>query len=221
MSPRHGFAALGLALGTWLIAGALSEVAVRVRAGHAGWAEAGRRVRALPLSAWGMTLAHIGLGVFVLGAGTELAWRVEAAQSLMIGQSVSSAGYVMTLQGVTPVQGPNFTAERASILVRPPSGAAFTVAPERRFYPARRQTTSKVAIRREGASDLYVVLGEATGGAWLVRAFYNPWARLNLPWPGADGARRRLLAGRPAAEAGRGRGGRGGGRWRLMRAVAA
>ena len=182
LSPRHGFAALGLALGTWLIAGALSETAVRAQAGQAGWAEVGRRLRRLPLGAWGMTLAHVGLGVFVLGASTELAWRVEAARSLSLGQSVSSGGYVMTLEGVTPVQGPNFTAERATITVQPPHGAAFTVTPERRFYPASRQTTSKVAIRREGASDLYVVLGEGGGQAgrpsWLVRAFYNPWARL-------------------------------------------
>ena len=129
-----------------------------------------------------MTLAHVGLGVFVLGASTELAWRVEAARSLGVGQSVGSGGYVMTLQGVTPVQGANFSAERAIVQVQPPHGAAFTMRPERRFYPASRQTTSKVAIRREGVSDLYVVLGEGSeeGGrrTWLVRAFYNPWARL-------------------------------------------
>jgi cytochrome c-type biogenesis protein CcmF len=39
-----------------------------------------------------------------------------------------------------------------------------------------------VAISRRGVSDLYVVLGDEQDGAgrpaWLVRAFYNPWARL-------------------------------------------
>ena len=185
VSPRHAFAALGLALGTWLIAGALSDVAARARLetgrmGAGPLAEAGRRLRALPLSAWGMTLAHVGLGVFVLGASTELAWRVEAARVLAVGQSVASGGYTLTLEKVQPVQGANFTAERATILVQPPRGRPFTVAPERRFYPAARQTTSKVAIRRRGSSDLYVVLGEAQAGrpAWLVRTFYNPWARL-------------------------------------------
>ena len=182
VSPRNGFAALGLALGAWLIAGALSEIAARVQVGQARPAELARRLRRLPLGAWGMTLAHAGLGVFVLGASTELAWRVEAAQSLNVGRSLASGGYTLTLEGVSPIQGPNFTAERATIRVQPPRGAAFTVAPERRLYPARRQTTSKVAIRRQGTSDLYVVLGEGgeVGGrpAWLVRVFYNPWARL-------------------------------------------
>ena len=82
ISPRKGFAALGLALGAWLLAGALSEIVQRVRIAEAGPAEIARRLRRLPLAAWGMTLAHVGLGVFVLGAGSELAWRVEAAQVL-------------------------------------------------------------------------------------------------------------------------------------------
>jgi cytochrome c-type biogenesis protein CcmF len=179
ISPRHAFAAVGLAMGVWLVAGALSEVAERVRLGHVPWRESGRRLRHLPLSAWGMGLAHIGLGVFVLGASTELAWRVESARLLQPGQTMAVAGYALTLDEVQPAPGPNFSAERARLSVRPPSGGAFTMEPERRFYPATRQTTSKVAIRRAGTSDLYVVLGEAQGGSgWLVRVFYNPWARL-------------------------------------------
>ena len=209
ISPRNGLAALGLALGAWLIAGALSEIVSRVQLGKAGAAQTLRRLRRLPLSAWGMTLAHVGLGVFVLGASTELTWRVEAARTLQLGQSVASGGYVMTLQGVAEVQGPNFSAERAAIQVRPPHGAPFLMTPERRFYPATRQTTSKVAISRRGASDLYVVLGEQAGGSgWLVRAFYNPWARLIFFGPvlmalggGCSLADRRLrlAAGRRAA----------------------
>ena len=212
VNPTKAFAALGLALGVWLIAGALTEVAQRAKLGRVRVGEAARRLRRLPLGEWGMTLAHIGVGVFVMGASCELAWRMEAAQSLAPGQSVTSAGYTLTLQGVAPVAGPNFDAERATILVRPPHGAAFTVAPERRFYPAARQNTSKVAIRRQGASDLYVVLGEQGGApgrpTWLVRAFYNPWARLIFLGPvlmALGGAasladrRLRLAAGRRAA----------------------
>jgi cytochrome c-type biogenesis protein CcmF len=62
------------------------------------------------------------------------------------------------------------------------------VTPERRFYPANRQTTSKIAIERHGTSDLYVVVGDrrtAPGGgpAWLIRAYWNPWARLIFGGP--------------------------------------
>ena len=42
--------------------------------------EAGRRLRALPRGAWGMTFAHIGLGVFLLGAAIDGTGKVETAK---------------------------------------------------------------------------------------------------------------------------------------------
>ena len=70
-----------------MIAGTLTEAAERVRLFRAPWPEVGRRRCGLPRGAWGMTLAHIGLGVFVLGAAFETAWRVEAAEVLRLGQT--------------------------------------------------------------------------------------------------------------------------------------
>jgi cytochrome c-type biogenesis protein CcmF len=187
ISPRKALAPLGLMLGAWLIVGALSEVAGRVRLGQAGLGEVGRRLRGLPRGAWGMTIAHIGLGVFALGACVETAWRVESAEALSLGQSVRLGAFTLTLAQVRDARGPNYEAERGLITVRGPGGVS-QMAPERRFYPANRQTTSQVAIQRHGFSDLYVVLGEqraAPGAkpAWLVRAYWNPWARMIFGGP--------------------------------------
>jgi cytochrome c-type biogenesis protein CcmF len=135
-----------------------------------------------------MTLAHVGLGVFVLGAACELSWRTETAQSLSVGQSMRAGAYTLTMQGFNTVDGPNYSADQATLLARPDRGPPFILTPERRFYAAQRQTTSKVAIQRRGATDVYVVLGDerpASGGrgAWLVRVFINPWARLIFAGP--------------------------------------
>ena len=134
-----------------------------------------------------MTLAHIGVGVFVMGACCELSMRSETVRLLHPGQSMTAGAYRLTLQTVAAAPGPNFDAQRGVLKVAGPGGAAFQVAPERRFYPAQRQTTAKVAIRRRGFSDLYVVLGEPQGtGAnvgWLVRVFFNPLARLIFAGP--------------------------------------
>jgi cytochrome c-type biogenesis protein CcmF len=187
ITPRKLAPVLGLALGVWLLAGALAEVAGRVKLGSATGDEVWRRTRGLPRGAWGMTLAHLGLGVFVLGACFETAWRVESAQTLSPGQSLQVGGYSLTLRSVGELDGPNYTSERAVLTVGG-RGRASEVAPERRFYPANRQTVSHIAIERHGASDLYVVLGERSAGGdgrprWLVRAFWNPWARLIFAGP--------------------------------------
>ena len=178
----HSFAAVfGLTLGAWLIGGALSELVVRSRLGSAGGGEAMRRLAGLPRGAWGMTLAHIGLGVFVMGACIESSGKIEVAQSLALGQSLKVGAYTLTLKDVSNLDGPNYSAERGTILIAGP-GSPTPVTPERRFYPVSRQSTSHIAIQRHGFSDLYVVLGEnrstAAGSAWLVRAYWNPWARM-------------------------------------------
>ncbi len=173
---------IGLLLGAWLVAAALLDAAERVRLGRAPLAEVRRRTAALPRGAWGTTLAHLGMGVFVLGACVETGLKQEAARALAPGDTLSVGGYHLTLEAVSEAEGPNYTAQRARILVRgPDGGTAPAVRPERRFYPAQRQTVAKVALLRRGVSDLYVVLGEPGGGAdarWTVRAFWNPWARL-------------------------------------------
>jgi cytochrome c-type biogenesis protein CcmF len=91
------------------------------------------------------------------------------------------------------------------------------VAPERRQYTVDGQTTSEVGLCYRGASHIYIVLGErrdgvAQGGgaqpAWLVRAYWNPWASLIFLGPvimGLGGlislSDRRLRAGAPRRKA--------------------
>jgi cytochrome c-type biogenesis protein CcmF len=106
--------------------------------------------------------------VFVLGAVVETSGRVEAAQALGVGQTLRVGAYTLSLDSVAPVDGPNYSADRATIRVIGPHGPAATMTPERRFYPANRQSTSQVAISARGASDLYVVLGEQRSGPLLM-----------------------------------------------------
>jgi cytochrome c-type biogenesis protein CcmF len=187
VQPRKALASAGLAMGTWLIAGSLTELAERTRAFRVSGAETWRRLTGLPRGSWGMTLAHLGLGVFVLGACFETGWKVEAAETLPIGGHLSVGAYELTLEAIKGVDGPNYDAERATIHAVKAGREVCTPTPERRFYPAGGQTTSEVSICTLGASHLYVVLGERRDGAgapvWLVRAYWNPWALLIFGGP--------------------------------------
>jgi cytochrome c-type biogenesis protein CcmF len=182
--PRKAMAAGGIAIGAWLILGALAEVAERVRLFRVSLAEVGRRARALPLGAWGMTLAHAGLGLFVLGAVVETGFKVEAAAPLGIGGEVTAGRYSVRLDDVRIVEGPNYLAEQGHLTVTPTDGGPVrTVVAERRFFPAGGQTTTEVGLDFRGLDDVYVVLGERrstpqAARAWTVRVYWNPWARL-------------------------------------------
>lgn len=181
--PKKALAAAGLALGFWLIIGALAETAERVRLFRAPLAEVFRRAKGLPLGAWGMTLAHAGLGVFVLGAVVETGYRIETGRPLQVGQSIEAAGYSVRLDQVRVVEGPNYLAEQGRFTIEVEGGKTRTLTAERRFFPAGGQTTTEVGLDFRGLDDVYVVLGERAAlvdgrPSWSVRVWWNPWARL-------------------------------------------
>ena len=179
VSPKKAFGVLGVALGGWLIAGALAEIVERTRAFRVPAAETWRRLAGLPRGAWGMTFAHLGLGVFVLGAVFETTWKVEAAEALPVGGGLDLGAYHVSLDAVRPVAGPNYDADRGLVTVTRAGQPICRVEPERRLYTTGGQTTSEVGICYRGASHIYLVLGERRdGGAYLVRAYWNPWASL-------------------------------------------
>jgi cytochrome c-type biogenesis protein CcmF len=213
VSPRKVLSAAGVAMGFWLILGALAEVAERTRAFRAPAAESLRRLVGLPLGAWGMTLAHLGLGVFTLGAVFETSWKIETAEALSKGGQIAAGAYSITLEDVRTVEGPNYLAERGRVTVTRAGRKVCDAQPERRFYPTGRQTTSEVALCYRGLDQIYIVLGERRSGAdgapaWLVRGYFNPWVQLIFIGPmlmalgglvSLSDRRLRLAAGRKAA----------------------
>jgi cytochrome c-type biogenesis protein CcmF len=183
--PMKAMAAAGIGLGVWLIAGALAELAERIRLFRAPRAEVWRRLTGLPVGAFGMTLAHAGLGLFVMGAVAETAFKIEAVAVTAPGGPAAVAGpWHVTLNEVRIVEGPNYLAEQGVFTVARADGAqARTLTADRRFFPAGGQTTTEVGLDFRGLDDVYVVLGErrateTLAQAWTVRVHWNPWARL-------------------------------------------
>ena len=173
LTRGRAFAAIGLALGVWLIAGGIVYLWMRVQRGEGQFAA---KIALLPLAVWSMSAAHIGAGVLTLGAIAETAFRAERMLVLAPGQSVDFAGRRLTLLQVGQVEGPNYDATRA--LFRVEQGREVkTLAAERRYFPTSPAPTTEVGILSGLGGDLYVALGEAVrgqAGAWAVRLYFNP-----------------------------------------------
>ncbi|MDH4385971.1 MAG: heme lyase CcmF/NrfE family subunit [Caulobacter sp.] len=182
-SPRKALASAGLAVGFWLVFGAAAEIVERVRLFRAPWPEVRRRLTGLPRGAWGSSLAHCGLGLFVLGACFETAWKIELAEVMAPNSRVALGKYELELKSSSVVDGPNFLAEEGVITVLKANRPVCEARPQRRFYPAGGQTTQEVAICARGLDQVYITLGERRAMAdgrpgWLVRAYFNPWVQL-------------------------------------------
>jgi len=177
-------APFGIAVGVWVIAGAVSEWATRVKLFAAAGAEVLRRALGLPRAAYGGMLAHIGVGVTVIGIIASSAWRSEEVVILKPGERAAIAGYDLAFRGVAPRQGPNYQ-EVVALLAVTRDGAAVTeLTPSKRTFAVPQQTTTEAGIYVGWRGDLYVVIGdEQTAGGWVVRLYFNPLVR--LIWLGA------------------------------------
>lgn len=162
-------AAFGLALGLWLVFGSLWEL--KRRAITPG------RVFKLPRRVWSMTLAHVGIGLFVIGAVVETTGRYESTLALAQGDTGTVAGWALTLDEVRSIEGPNWYADGALLTARNGSRVT-TLEPSKRYYPAARMPTTETAIYKTGAGDLYAALGEQRNvdgqTRWVFRVYFNP-----------------------------------------------
>ncbi|MCA8901855.1 MAG: heme lyase CcmF/NrfE family subunit, partial [Hyphomonas sp.] len=162
-------AAFGLALGVWLVGGALWELKRR--------AVTLARVFRLPPRVWGMTLAHAGIGLFIIGAVVETTGRYESTIALSEGASGTVAGWTFTLDDVGSIEGPNWYADKA-VLTAAKGGATAVLEPMKRYYPAARMPTTETAIYKTGTGDLYAALGEQRlvdgQSKWVFRVYFNP-----------------------------------------------
>jgi cytochrome c-type biogenesis protein CcmF len=126
-----------------------------------------------------MTISHAALGFVVLGAVATGAWHSELIRTVKPGESVSFAGYEVTLQRVDNVQGPNYVAERATLAVTRNGKPFTTLLPERRLFTVQRRQVAETAIQTNLLRDFYATLGEGDANTgWTIRLYDNPLA----PW---------------------------------------
>lgn len=173
-------AVLGIGLATWLIFGALTDLAVKSGWGTASPAVMLRRFAGLPRSVFGTAIAHMGLGVTTLGIVATVCFGTEHILTMHPNQTVEVAGRTLRFEGLSPTRGPNFTEDRGRFRIEGPSGRdSGEISSAKRFYGARQMTTTESGIRTFGFSQLYVSLGdENTDGSVVVRIWWKPLVTL-------------------------------------------
>ncbi|NOX75561.1 MAG: heme lyase CcmF/NrfE family subunit [Gammaproteobacteria bacterium] len=175
MGEWSALTSLGLVLAFWIF----SSTVVNMRERLSKSKEQGllARFTGLPNAYLGMNLAHVGIGVFIVGVTMVQSYEVEKDMRMEVGDTVTMGDYTFRFDGVTEIEGPNYTASRGQVLVTTSDGATETVLfPEKRVYRVQTMPMTEAAIDTGLFRDLYVSLGEAVGGgAWSVRVYYKPF----------------------------------------------
>ena len=132
----------------------------------------------------GMTLGHIGIAVFVVGAMLVEAQNVLREVPMAPGQTQEIGRYAFRFDGVERVQGPNYIADRGHVQVFRDGKPLELLHPEKRAYASGGQVMTDAGIHAGVRADVFVALGESLGGdTWAVRLHVKPFVR--WIWSGA------------------------------------
>lgn len=168
-------APLAIALGIFVIAGAVTDIVERTGLVRLPFATVLQRARGLPRSAWGTAFAHAGLGVALIGIVCETTWNSEYIATMKPNDIAHVAGYDLKLDGLFSRQGPNFREMIAEFNVSRDGEAISVMTPSKRSFTTRGSSTTEAALLTRGASQLYVSLGDATAdGSIAVRIYHKP-----------------------------------------------
>ena len=176
MNDGSASAFLGLFLGFWLICGTLYEFFIKVGI-KSSFKIFIQRALNLPRSAYGMSVAHIGVAIFIIGVTVSSAWRIDIEKPIILGEKTIVKDIEITFKSIKRVAGPNWNADRGEFEIITSNRDKHFLYPERRFYPASQVNTSEPAIMSGIFSDLYIVLGESrdNSDSYALRIYYSPF----------------------------------------------
>jgi cytochrome c-type biogenesis protein CcmF len=176
-------APLGIMLGAWLFFGSFVDLANRIFLFRAPLATSLSRLKGLPRSTLGMTLAHAGLGITIVGIVCISLWKVEHILAMKPGDKAEVGNYTVEFKSETPVTGPNYTGIDGKFRITSGTREIADVVSEKRNFKPTGNTT-EVGLLQTLFGDVYVVMGDKTvDGGRVVRLYYNPF--VTLIWLGA------------------------------------
>ena len=162
---------IGVAAGLWVVAASVLDPVKRALR---------REAAPMPLTRgqWGMILAHLGVGVFILGVTVTSSYSIETDSSATPGDRWEVDGYEFVFRDLRRVEGPNFEATEGEFEVRRDGRLVTILTPQKRVYRVQTSPMTEAAIDVGWGRDLFVALGDPLGGGvWSLRVQIKPLIR--------------------------------------------
>ena len=130
------------------------------------------------LSQWGMTIAHMGIAITIVGVTLVSTYEKELSVKMFTNDTIHVSGYDVTFKGIKAVKGPNYSAEQGQIEIHHEGDFIALLKPERRTYLVQTMGMTEAGIDPGLFRDVYVALGDPLEeGAWAIRVHYKPFVR--------------------------------------------
>ena len=168
-------AAVGLTLALWTAGSTMYGLFDRVRHRNDKFVALLKQ----PRGVWGMSIAHLGIAVFVTGVTMVSLYESEKDVRMAPGDSYELGGLLFQFDGVNRHTVDNYISLMGTVNASRNGQQIATVFPEKRYYPIQEEPMTEAGIQPGLLRDLYVSLGEPLddSGAWSVRLHIKPFVR--------------------------------------------
>jgi len=124
----------------------------------------------------GMMIAHLGIGLLILGITGSSNWQEEKITRLKVNKSTQINDYNILFKEINEIKGPNYVAIEGNFTVHDKNKNYITsLKPQNRYYPITKTFTTEASIHTNLSRDLYLVLGEGNlNDGWVVKIYHNP-----------------------------------------------
>ncbi|TCP92575.1 cytochrome c-type biogenesis protein CcmF [Sphingomonas sp. PP-CE-1A-559] len=137
-----------------------------------------RNLKRTPLFTYGMVIAHLGIAVSLAGMASDSAFTKETLVAVRAGEPARVGPYTVTLDGISPVIGENWSALEARLTATRGDSESI-LRPQLRFFANPPTSTNESAILTVLDGQLYTVLGQPDGqGRWQLRLWWKPFVTL-------------------------------------------
>jgi len=162
---------IGVASAAWIMIATLQGWVLRNASGE-------RVLRRWTPGYFGMTLAHIGVAITLLGILLTTALGEEREVRMRLNDTIKLGTYQFQFQGLRTLKGPNFEATEARIAVTQAGRPVKILEPQIRYYPVQDNAQPRSAIHATLWRDLYAVLGRPLDKeSWSFRFYLKPFVR--------------------------------------------
>ena len=175
---------VGVFLAFWVGSTSLILLTNRIKSRSVATPNLADNLKGIPLAFYGMLIAHLGIGVFILGVTLVKGYESEQDLRMDVNDVAKIGNLNFMFEGTQTIKGPNYESQQGTFTVTSNGKAVAILHPEKRFYPVQGSVMTEADISPGVIKDLYVSLGEPLeNGAWSVRIYIKPFVQ--WIWAGA------------------------------------
>ncbi len=166
----------GIMVGIWVVVGAIWELLSSAQFGQVKFSLAIKRLFKFPRAKFAVMMAHMGVGIMVLGIAAMSAWRVETVKDMNIGDTIEVAGFELEFKAVKNRSEGTYNEIVGEFEISLNNEVLGQISTSRRRYLMRSTPTTEVGLFNYNFGQIYIAFGQLSADTNKVqlRSYYNP-----------------------------------------------